>query len=89
CEIITGKFDPKLLPFDKRMAWHFREFCYKTSAHGIPMIGQAPNRYYRQDRYSAMDFCTPAVFAPSRPRRAAIATPREMSHASLCRRHAH
>nr|CDJ88020.1 Na+ channel domain containing protein [Haemonchus contortus] len=47
CEIITGKFDPKLLPYDKRMAWHFKEFCYKTSAHGIPMIGQAPNRYYR------------------------------------------
>ncbi|KAK6765985.1 hypothetical protein RB195_025725 [Necator americanus] len=47
CEIITGNFDPKLLPYDKRMAWHFKEFCYKTSAHGIPMIGQAPNRYYR------------------------------------------
>ncbi|KAE9414547.1 hypothetical protein Angca_007670 [Angiostrongylus cantonensis] len=47
CEIITGKFDPKLLPYEKRMAWHFKEFCYKTSAHGIPMIGQAPNRYYR------------------------------------------
>ncbi|EPB67407.1 hypothetical protein ANCCEY_13505 [Ancylostoma ceylanicum] len=47
CEIITGSFDPKLLPYDKRMAWHFKEFCYKTSAHGIPMIGQAPNRYYR------------------------------------------
>ncbi|KAI1725988.1 amiloride-sensitive sodium channel domain-containing protein [Ditylenchus destructor] len=26
---------------------HIVEFCYKTSAHGIPMIGQAPNRYYR------------------------------------------
>ncbi|KAK6059392.1 hypothetical protein COOONC_02984 [Cooperia oncophora] len=47
CEIITGTFDPKLLPYDKRMAWHFKEFCYKTSAHGIPMIGQAPNRIYR------------------------------------------
>uniref|UniRef100_A0A1I7WLC1 Acid-sensing ion channel 1 n=1 Tax=Heterorhabditis bacteriophora TaxID=37862 RepID=A0A1I7WLC1_HETBA len=47
CEIITGSFDPKLLPYDKRMAWHFKEFCYKTSAHGIPMIGQAPNTYYR------------------------------------------
>ncbi|VDM59092.1 unnamed protein product [Angiostrongylus costaricensis] len=47
CEIITGQFDPKLLPYEKRMAWHFKEFCYKTSAHGIPMIGQAPNRYYR------------------------------------------
>lgn len=47
CEIITGNFDPKLLPYDKRMAWHFKEFCYKTSAHGIPMIGRAPNPYYR------------------------------------------
>ncbi|KJH52915.1 degenerin [Dictyocaulus viviparus] len=47
CELITGTFDPKLLPYEKRMAWHFKEFCYKTSAHGIPMIGQAPNRYYR------------------------------------------
>ncbi|CAJ0567782.1 unnamed protein product, partial [Mesorhabditis spiculigera] len=47
CEIIQGEFDPKQLPYDKRMKWHFREFCYKTSAHGIPMIGQAPNIYYR------------------------------------------
>lgn len=47
CELITGEFDPSLLPYDKRMAWHFKEFCYKTSAHGIPMIGRAPNRYYR------------------------------------------
>uniref|UniRef100_A0A914RSV9 Degenerin mec-10 n=1 Tax=Parascaris equorum TaxID=6256 RepID=A0A914RSV9_PAREQ len=47
CELITGDFDPKTLPYEKRLAWHFREFCYKTSAHGIPMIGQAPNKYYR------------------------------------------
>ncbi|CAI5455769.1 unnamed protein product [Caenorhabditis angaria] len=47
CELITGEFDPKLLPYDKRLAWHFKEFCYKTSAHGIPMIGEAPNLYYR------------------------------------------
>uniref|UniRef100_A0A914Y447 Degenerin mec-4/10 cytosolic domain-containing protein n=1 Tax=Panagrolaimus superbus TaxID=310955 RepID=A0A914Y447_9BILA len=47
CEIIHADFDPKSLPYEKRMQWHFREFCYKTSAHGIPMIGQAPNRYYR------------------------------------------
>nr|AAC47264.1 MEC-4 [Caenorhabditis briggsae] len=47
CELITGEFDPKLLPYDKRLAWHFKEFCYKTSAHGIPMIGEAPNVYYR------------------------------------------
>uniref|UniRef100_A0A0N4ZIN7 Acid-sensing ion channel 5 n=1 Tax=Parastrongyloides trichosuri TaxID=131310 RepID=A0A0N4ZIN7_PARTI len=47
CEIIQGDFDPSTLPYEKRMAWHFREFCYKTSAHGIPMIGQAPNKYYR------------------------------------------
>ncbi|CEF63897.1 Na+ channel, amiloride-sensitive family and Degenerin family-containing protein [Strongyloides ratti] len=47
CEILQGEFDPSTLPYEKRMAWHFREFCYKTSAHGIPMIGQAPNKYYR------------------------------------------
>ncbi|GMT05278.1 hypothetical protein PENTCL1PPCAC_27452, partial [Pristionchus entomophagus] len=47
CELITGEFDPTQLPYEKRLAWHFKEFCYKTSAHGIPMIGQAPNRYYR------------------------------------------
>ncbi|CAD5216182.1 unnamed protein product [Bursaphelenchus okinawaensis] len=47
CEIIHGEFDPKQLPYEKYMQWHFREFCYKTTAHGIPMIGQAPNRYYR------------------------------------------
>uniref|UniRef100_A0A7E4V225 Amiloride-sensitive sodium channel n=1 Tax=Panagrellus redivivus TaxID=6233 RepID=A0A7E4V225_PANRE len=47
CEIIHGEFDPKSLPYDKRLKWHFREFCYKTSAHGIPMIGEAPNKYYR------------------------------------------
>uniref|UniRef100_A0A183G2S4 Oxidoreductase n=1 Tax=Heligmosomoides polygyrus TaxID=6339 RepID=A0A183G2S4_HELPZ len=53
CEIITGNFDPKLLPYDKRMAWHFKEFCYKTSAHGIPMIGRAPNPYYSVlDKYN-------------------------------------
>ncbi|VDM42925.1 unnamed protein product [Toxocara canis] len=33
CELISGDFDPKTLPYEKRLAWHFREFCYKTSAH--------------------------------------------------------
>lgn len=41
------------------MQWHFREFCYKTTAHGIPMIGQAPNRYYR---YSTIDFFPKLIF---------------------------
>uniref|UniRef100_A0A183D2I0 MBOAT family protein n=1 Tax=Gongylonema pulchrum TaxID=637853 RepID=A0A183D2I0_9BILA len=45
--LVTGEMDPKALPYDKRLAWHFKEFCYKTSAHGIPMIGRAPNKYYR------------------------------------------
>ncbi|VDN04218.1 unnamed protein product [Thelazia callipaeda] len=47
CEIVTGEFNPKLLPYEKQLAWHLKEFCYKTSAHGIPMIGRAPNKYYR------------------------------------------
>ncbi|VDK46802.1 unnamed protein product [Anisakis simplex] len=55
CELISGDFDPKTLPYERRLAWHFREFCYKTSAHGIPMIGQAPNKYYRQNAQSVLD----------------------------------
>ncbi|VDD90217.1 unnamed protein product [Enterobius vermicularis] len=47
CDLVEGEFDYRQLPFDRRLTYHVRKFCEKTSAHGIPMIGQAPNKYYR------------------------------------------
>uniref|UniRef100_A0A0N5AKK7 Amiloride-sensitive sodium channel n=1 Tax=Syphacia muris TaxID=451379 RepID=A0A0N5AKK7_9BILA len=47
CDLMTGECVCEDLAFDRRLARHFREFCDKTTAHGIPMIGQAPNKYYR------------------------------------------
>ncbi|KAI6177484.1 hypothetical protein M3Y97_00912700 [Aphelenchoides bicaudatus] len=47
CELATGEFDPKSLPYNQYMRWHFQRFCYKTSAHGIPQIGQAHNKFIR------------------------------------------
>ncbi|KAI6188725.1 hypothetical protein M3Y98_00384900 [Aphelenchoides besseyi] len=47
CDLVTGEFDPKALPYKKYVEWHLRRFCYKTSAHGIPQIGQAKNKLYR------------------------------------------
>ncbi|KJH47593.1 hypothetical protein DICVIV_06300, partial [Dictyocaulus viviparus] len=41
------EIDPNRLDFKGRIRWHLREFCYKTSSHGIPMLGQAPNMIYR------------------------------------------
>ncbi|CAJ0956463.1 unnamed protein product, partial [Mesorhabditis belari] len=66
CEIIQGEFDPRQLPYDQRMKWHFREFCYKTSAHGIPMIGQAPNPYYRAVWVCLFSACMVMLFINAR-----------------------
>ncbi|VDK43579.1 unnamed protein product [Anisakis simplex] len=35
------------MSYKERIRWHLKEFCYKTSSHGIPMLGQAPNTLYR------------------------------------------
>ncbi|KAI1729851.1 amiloride-sensitive sodium channel domain-containing protein [Ditylenchus destructor] len=35
------------LPYNDRLKWHFKQFCYKTSSHGIPWLGRAPNLPYR------------------------------------------
>ncbi|PAV60388.1 hypothetical protein WR25_23574 [Diploscapter pachys] len=66
CELITGTFDPKLLPFKRRIAWHFKEFCYKTSSHGIPMIGDAPNMYYRGVWICLFAFCMIMLYLNAR-----------------------
>ncbi|KAE9550741.1 hypothetical protein FO519_006042 [Halicephalobus sp. NKZ332] len=47
CEIIHAEVDRRTLPYETRMQLHLKDFCNRTSAHGIPMIGSAPNRYYR------------------------------------------
>uniref|UniRef100_A0A914UVE8 Degenerin mec-4/10 cytosolic domain-containing protein n=2 Tax=Plectus sambesii TaxID=2011161 RepID=A0A914UVE8_9BILA len=51
CDLLTEDgthvLDPSRLSYEERLKWHFKEFCYKTSSHGIPMIGQAPNKIYR------------------------------------------
>ncbi|KAK6029273.1 hypothetical protein OSTOST_04615 [Ostertagia ostertagi] len=51
CDLITEdgghEIDPMRLSYKERIAWHLKEFCYKTSSHGIPMLGQAPNMAYR------------------------------------------
>uniref|UniRef100_A0A915ECM7 Uncharacterized protein n=1 Tax=Ditylenchus dipsaci TaxID=166011 RepID=A0A915ECM7_9BILA len=35
------------LSYKDQLHWHFKQFCYKTSSHGIPMLGRAPNNFYR------------------------------------------
>ncbi|VDM37393.1 unnamed protein product [Toxocara canis] len=51
CDLLTEdqchNIDPTRLPYKERIRWHLKEFCYKTSSHGIPMLGQAPNALYR------------------------------------------
>ncbi|MFH4973780.1 hypothetical protein AB6A40_000489 [Gnathostoma spinigerum] len=51
CDLITSdsclEIDPNQLSYKERLLWHFKQFCYKTSSHGIPMLGQAPNTTYR------------------------------------------
>ncbi|PAV73177.1 hypothetical protein WR25_14292 [Diploscapter pachys] len=41
------EIDPTRLTYHERILWHLKQFCYKTSSHGIPMLGQSPNNYYR------------------------------------------
>lgn len=51
CDLLTEDgghdIDPTRLSYKERIRWHLKEFCYKTSSHGIPMLGQAPNMAYR------------------------------------------
>ncbi|KAL6737004.1 hypothetical protein Aduo_010684 [Ancylostoma duodenale] len=51
CDLLTEdgghEIDPTRLSYKERIRWHLKEFCYKTSSHGIPMLGQAPNAVYR------------------------------------------
>lgn len=51
CDLLTEDeghaIDPTRLSYKDRIRWHLKEFCYKTSSHGIPMLGQAPNISYR------------------------------------------
>ncbi|CAJ0578265.1 unnamed protein product, partial [Mesorhabditis spiculigera] len=51
CDLLTEDgghmMDPTRLPYREKIKWHLKEFCYKTSSHGIPMLGQAPNTVYR------------------------------------------
>ncbi|CAI4226049.1 unnamed protein product [Auanema sp. JU1783] len=41
------QLDPTRLSYHERLRWHLKEFCYKTSSHGIPMLGSAPNNIYK------------------------------------------
>ncbi|VDN01930.1 unnamed protein product [Thelazia callipaeda] len=51
CDLLTENeemdIDPRRLPYNKRLKWHIKEFCYKTSIHGVPMLEQAPNTLYK------------------------------------------
>ncbi|CAD6187405.1 unnamed protein product [Caenorhabditis auriculariae] len=51
CDLLTEnggmEIDPTRLSYKERIRWHLQQFCYKTSSHGIPMLGQAPNQIYR------------------------------------------
>ncbi|PIC20254.1 hypothetical protein B9Z55_025514 [Caenorhabditis nigoni] len=51
CDLLTEnggiEIDPTRLSYRERIRWHLQQFCYKTSSHGIPMLGQAPNSLYR------------------------------------------
>lgn len=38
------KVDPDALPYEGKMVYYLKEFCYTTSAHGIPMI--AANEHF-------------------------------------------
>ncbi|KAI6239127.1 hypothetical protein M3Y99_00616000 [Aphelenchoides fujianensis] len=53
---------PKSLSYEQYLQWHLRRFCYKTSAHGIPQIGQAPNRYYRGVWITLFSLCMIALY---------------------------
>uniref|UniRef100_A0A0K0D0N4 Amiloride-sensitive sodium channel n=1 Tax=Angiostrongylus cantonensis TaxID=6313 RepID=A0A0K0D0N4_ANGCA len=47
-KLVDRQMDHRLtIVFRDRIRWHLKEFCYKTSSHGIPMLGQAPNMIYR------------------------------------------
>ncbi|VDN53179.1 unnamed protein product [Dracunculus medinensis] len=52
CDIInenncTSSTDVTRLSYKERLRWHLKEFCYKTSIHGVPMLENAPNNIYR------------------------------------------
>ncbi|CAI5455864.1 unnamed protein product [Caenorhabditis angaria] len=51
CDLLTEnggmEIDPTRLSYHERIRYHLQQFCYKTSSHGIPMLGQAPNSLYR------------------------------------------
>lgn len=51
CDLITedefSKYDPSKLTYRERIRIHLKEFCDKTSSHGIPMLEEVHNNYYR------------------------------------------
>jgi hypothetical protein len=49
CELVnlSADVDPNILPYDQKMRYYLKEFCLSTSAHGIPLIGQAQNAFSR------------------------------------------
>ncbi|CAD5216048.1 unnamed protein product [Bursaphelenchus okinawaensis] len=51
CDIIVEDSrylkDPYSLPLRDRLSWHLKQFCDKTSSHGVPWILGAPNGIYR------------------------------------------
>uniref|UniRef100_A0AC34PWH4 Uncharacterized protein n=1 Tax=Panagrolaimus sp. JU765 TaxID=591449 RepID=A0AC34PWH4_9BILA len=66
CEIIHGEVDRSTLPYETKMQLHLQDFCNKTSAHGIPMIGSAPNRYYRAIWIVVFVFCMTMLYQNAR-----------------------
>lgn len=51
CDLITedefSKYDPSKLTYKERIRLHLKEFCDRTSSHGIPMLEEVKNNYYR------------------------------------------
>uniref|UniRef100_A0AC35U7H9 Degenerin mec-10 n=1 Tax=Rhabditophanes sp. KR3021 TaxID=114890 RepID=A0AC35U7H9_9BILA len=44
---ILNYIDPTRLAYHERLHWHLREFCSRTSSHGIPMLTNSPNLQYK------------------------------------------
>ena len=51
CDLITedefARYDPNRMTYKERIRFHLKEFCDKTSSHGIPMLEEVENTYYR------------------------------------------
>lgn len=48
CNLLTAtEIDPETLPYEQKMIYYLKDFCFSTTAHGIPMIAAAHNAFIR------------------------------------------